>query len=109
MIADSKTHAQGAVLSKFKALWARLPEAPESEQDTARGRANVPTYVIHLSGNVNPFIIFMPFQAGFTAGPVAGRRTTAVVSGGVDWAVAVAYSCLHSFGGSAMILPSVMV
>jgi len=54
-------------------------------------------------------MVFMPFQAGSTAGPVASRRPTGVVFRGVDWAVAVDYTHSQSFGGSAMIPPIVMV
>jgi hypothetical protein len=42
-------------------------------------------------------MVFMPFQADFTAEPVAGRRPNAAVFRGVDWAVAVAYTYRQSF------------
>jgi hypothetical protein len=54
-------------------------------------------------------MVFMPFQAGFTAEPVAGRSPNAAVFRGVDWTVAVAYTHSQSFGGSATILSIVMV
>jgi hypothetical protein len=69
----------------------------------------VQTYVIYLRGYVNPFMVFLPFQAGFTAGPVAGRRPSGAVFRGVDGAVAVDYTHSKSFDGSAMILSMVMV
>jgi len=36
-------------------------------------------------------MVFMPFQTGFTAEPVAGRRPNAAVFQGVDWSLALAY------------------